>query len=162
MGKPSSNNQNNSDTPSSINSISSKMSGLGTCEILETTPKLSLKLRPKALIHSEQNSHQLYLQNNNQDKRTSEGFANSNQYQTLADNNHTISHNNKDFSPSHNNDASRIPLPVTEIEPSWSRDSNINPKEKKIAPVRGKPVTDATVKHKELEHLGIQGFKKNI
>ena len=72
------------------------MSGLATCEILETTPKLSLKLRPKVLIHSEQNSHHLSLQNNNKDKRTTEGFANSNQYSAQADSNHTISHNNKD------------------------------------------------------------------
>ena len=134
------------------------MSGLATCEILETTPKLSLKLRPKALIHSEQNSHHMSLQNNNKDKRTTEGFTNSNHYSTQADNNHTISHNNKDFSPSHHNDASRIPLPMTEIEPSWSRDSNINPKGKKISPAKGKTVTDAPVKHKDLEHLGIQGF----
>ena len=128
MGKPSSNSQNNSDTPSSINSISSKLSGLATCEILETTPKLSLNLRP----NNGPNSHSI-----------------------LPDKNYTIiNHNGKDFSPSHQGDASRIPLPMTEIEPHYSRDSYISPKGKKKSPGKGKQATDSFYKNKEKEHLG--------
>ena len=157
MGKPSSNNQNNSETP--INSISSKMPGIASDQFAETTPKLSLKLRPKALGASDQNPHPSMIQSNYGDSRASEGYSNSNQHIPITNNSHTISQNNKELSPTHqNSDLSRIPLPMTEIEPSWSRDSNINPKGKKMSPVKGKPVTDAPVKHKDLEHLGIQGF----
>ena len=158
MGKPSSNNQNNSETP--INSISSKMSGIAsTDQFAETTPKLSLKLRPKALGVTDQN-HSM-IQNNYGDNRTSEGYSTSNQHIPITNNSHTISQNNKELSPSHqNSDQSRIPLPMTEIEPSWSRDSNINPKGKKGANYgRGKHVSDVPVKQKQMDHLGINKVK---
>ena len=141
MGKPSSNSQNNSDTPSSINSISSKMQGLATCEILETTPKLSLNLRPKALLQSEQHDQSSF-------QVTKDNGPS--QYSTYADNLHTISNNNKDVSPSHHNDVSRIPLPITEIEPHYSRDSYISPKGKKKSVTKG----HASNKNKERENLG--------
>ena len=156
MGKPSSNSQNNSDTSSSINSISSKMSGIATNEILETTPKLSLKLRPKALIPSDQHSNHSMMQNNN---RATDGYTSSYQPLSQADNNHTISYNKKDISPHHNSDASRIPLPMTEIEPSWSRDSKTNPNEKKLPPEREKPIVDAAMKQKVIDNLGIYSSK---
>ena len=131
MGKPSSNSQNNSDTPSSINSISSKLSGLATSEIHETTPKLSLNLRPKALIQSEQQHHQSSF-HINKGNTMSEAYNGPNSHSMLLDNNYaTINHNGKDFSPSHQGEASRIPLPMTEIEPHYSRDSYISPKAKK-------------------------------
>ena len=156
MGKPSSNSQNNSETSSSINSISSKMSGIATNEMLESTPKLSLKLRPKALIPSDQHSNHSMIQNNN---RATDGYTSSYQPLSQADNNHTISYNKKDISPHHNPDASRIPLPMTEIEPSWSRDSKTNPNEKKLPPEREKPIVDAPIKQKVLDNLGIYSLK---
>ena len=106
------------ETPSSINSLSSKMSGLANGDILDATPKLSLNLRPKG-IQSEQQRHLI-----NKDNNATEAYNGS----ITSDNNYTI---NNDFSPSHQTDTSRIPLPMTEIEPSWSRDSYINTKEKK-------------------------------
>ena len=158
MGKPSSNSQNSPQNSSSINSISSKMSGMATGEILETTPKLSLKLRPKAIIASDQNSNHAIIQN---DKRETDVYPSSNQPKSHADNNHTISYNGKDLSPSHqNSDASRIPLPMTEIEPSWSRDSKTNTNEKKIPPAREKPTADASIKQKGIDNLGIDDYKK--
>ena len=159
MGKPSSNSQNNSETSSSINSISSKISGIATNEILETTPKLSLKLRPKALIPSDQHSNHSMIQNNNRDNRATDGHASSYQPLSQADNNHTISYNKKDISPHHNSDASRIPLPMTEIEPSWSRDSKTNPNEKNLPPEREKPIVDGPIKQKGLDNLGIYSSK---
>ena len=160
MGKPSSNNQNNSETP--INSISSKMSGIAsTDQFAETTPKLSLKLRPKALGATDQNSQHSMIQNNYGDNRALEGYSSSNQHIPITNNSHTISQNNKELSPTHqNSDLSRIPLPMTEIEPSWSRDSNINSKGKKGANyVRGKHVSDVPVKQRQMEHLGINDIK---
>ena len=154
MGKPSSNSQNNSDTPSSINSISSKISGLANCEIHETTPKLSLNLRPKALIQSEQQHHQSSFRIN-QDNTISEAYNGQNPHSILQDNNYaTINHNGKDFSPSHHGDASRIPLPMTEIEPHYSRDSYISPKGKKKSVGKGKQSIDSFYKNKEKEPLG--------
>ena len=159
MGKPSSNNQNNSETP--INSISSKMSGMVSSDHLaETTPKLSLKLRPKALGGASDQNHSM-IQNSYGDNRTSEEYSISNQHIPVHNNSHTISQNHKELSPTHqNSDQSRIPLPMTEIEPSWSRDSNINSKGKKGANyVRGKHASNVPVKQKQMEHLGINSVK---
>ena len=117
------------ETPSSINSLSSKMSGLANGDILDATPKLSLNLRPKG-IQSEQQRQLI-----NKDNNATEAYNGS----ITSDNNHTI---NNDFSPSHQTDTSRIPLPMTEIEPSWSRDSYINTKEKKKTNAKGKHSVD--------------------
>ena len=144
MGKPSSNNANSMETPSSINSLSSKMSGLANGDILDATPKLSLNLRPKG-IQSEQQRHLI-----NKDNNATEAYHGPNMYSITSDNNYTINnHNGKDFSPSHQNDTSRIPLPMTEIEPSWSRDSYINTKEKKKTNAKGKHAVDTGNKQKD-------------
>ena len=133
MGKPSSNGQNNSETPGSINSISSKMSGLATCENLDVTPKLSLNLRP--------NSN---FTNNQVCKDTSPSHQNLYSF--------TNNQACKDTSPSHQNDISRIPLPMTEIEPHYSRDSYVSPKGKKKSYGRLKhPVDNKT---KDMEYTG--------
>ena len=138
MGKPSSNSQTNSDTSSLINSISSKTAGLATSEILDTSTKLALNLRPKALLQSEQQNQSSYQINKN--ISTTDAVINNgpNPYSTLSDNKYTIIYNNKDVSPSHQYDTSRIPLPMTEIEPHYSRDSYITPKEKKRNCIKGK------------------------
>ena len=144
MGKPSSNGQNNSETPGSINSISSKMSGLATCENLDVTPKLSLNLRPKALLQGDphQNQHLHELTSNSEEKYS----------HTYSDSNFTNNQGCKDTSPSHQNDISRIPLPMTEIEPHYSRDSYISPKGKKKSYGRLKhPVDNKT---KDMEYSG--------
>ena len=137
------------------------MPGIASDQFVETTPKLSLKLRPKALGASDQNPHPSMIQSNYGDSRASEGYSNSNQHIPITNNSHTISQNNKELSPTHqNSDLSRIPLPMTEIEPSWSRDSNINPKGKKGTNyVRGKHVSDVPVKQKQMDHLGINNVK---
>ena len=141
MGKPSSNGQNPSDTPGSINSISSKISGLATCENLDATPKLSLNLRPKALLQtdSHQNQHLHELTSNSEDKFPHAYSDNNNQ-------------GYKDISPSHQNDVSRIPLPMTEIEPHYSRDSYISPKGKKKS--YGRLKHSGNSKTKDAEYSG--------
>ena len=48
---------------------------------------------------------------------------------------------------------------MTEIEPSWSRDSKTNPNEKKLPPEREKPMVDAPIKQKVLDNLGIYSLK---
>ena len=144
MGKPSSNGQNNSETPGSINSISSKMSGLAACENLDVTPKLSLNLRPKALLQGDphQNQHLHEHTSNSEDKYS----------HTYSDSNFTNNQGCKDTSPSHQNDISRIPLPMTEIEPHYSRDNYISPKGKKKSHGRLKhPVDNKT---KDMEYSG--------
>ena len=85
----------------------------------------------------------------------SEAYNGPNSHSMLLDNNYaTINHNGKDFSPSHQGEASRIPLPMTEIEPHYSRDSYISPKAKKKNLGKGKQATDSFYKNKEKEHLG--------
>ena len=93
------------------------------------------------------------------DNTISEAYNGPNSHSMFPDNNYaTINHNTKDFSPSHQSDASRIPLPMTEIEPHYSRDSYISPKGKKKSLAKGKQATDSFYKNKEKEDLGNIGL----
>ena len=154
MGKPSSNSQTLSDTPtrSLINSISSKTAGLATSEIPDTSTKLSLNLRPKAHLQSE---HQ-YSRQINQNVSTTDDVLTKNginPYTTLLDNQYTNGYNNKDLSPSHQYDTSRIPLPITEIEPHYSSDSYVSARGKKRNIQKGKH-GNATDKIKQKGDIG--------